>query len=116
MSPDQLAYLARGFVELGFWSGVAGAIAWKLVCDCWSVFTDRYLAWEERCMRIAHARARHVHGPLLLPGVSRAIPRAWIARVLRQRSAVSEARHPREQGDQWRACERLVDQHASARA
>ena len=56
MSPEQVRQIA--LVQLGFLSGVAGAMAWSVGAWLLKGLADSITAWEERRARIAAARAR----------------------------------------------------------
>lgn len=58
MSPDQVRQIALALVQLGFLSGVAGAMVWSVGAWLLNGLADSITAWEERRARIAAARAR----------------------------------------------------------
>lgn len=58
MSPEQMRQIALTLVQLGFISGVAGAMAWSVGAWLLNGLADALTAWEERRIRVIQARAR----------------------------------------------------------
>lgn len=58
MPPDQLEYFAWAVIKLAFAAGVAGAIFWQGCVGLTAWVSARYLAWEEKHLRVIQARAR----------------------------------------------------------
>ena len=56
-----LVQVAQRLALLGLLSGIAGAIAWQLICGALEAFAWRLVALAERRRRIAQAKAR-AHG------------------------------------------------------
>lgn len=115
MTPAELEALALGMAKLAFVFGILGAIACHAGIWACHVLVLAVSFRIERAERLAQARMRNVHGPLVLPGSPRWVRRDLIARVLRERHAKAELASS-VQGDQWRACERLGGQRASSHA
>lgn len=86
MTEIELQAFALSIVKLSVVGGFLGAICWSLVVRALVHVADAIQAWEDKRIRIATARMRNVHGPLLLPGMSSSLRRA-MANVLRKRHA-----------------------------
>ncbi|WP_406622935.1 hypothetical protein [Acidovorax sp. SDU_ACID1] len=86
MTETELQALGASIVKLSMLGGVLGAICWSLLMRALLRVADAIQAWEDKRIRIATARMRNVHGPLLLPGMSSSVRRA-MANVLRKRHA-----------------------------
>lgn len=58
MSPEQLRQVALAFAQIGFVSGLLGALVWSI--GAWLVhrLADAITAWEDRRIRVIKARAR----------------------------------------------------------
>lgn len=101
MTPEDWQALVFGVVEIAFAAGLAGAFAYEVLTLAARSGVLLLAELLQRRERIAHARMRHVHGPLLLPGAPRWLSRSALANVLRARA--------KAQGDLARACEGLGD-------
>lgn len=86
MTEIDMQHFAQSIVKLSMLGGFLGAICWSLVMRGLVGIADAIQAWEDKRIRIATARMRNVHGPLLLPGRSSSLRRA-MANVLRKRHA-----------------------------
>lgn len=85
MTETELQAFALSVLKLAFAGGFLGGVVWSVVRSIVVDIADAIQAWEEKRIRIATARMRNVHGPLLMPGRSSSLRRAMV-RVLRKRS------------------------------
>ena len=61
MTPDQMRHVAMALLQLGFLSGVAGAMCWSVGAWLCNALADAIQSWENKRARISAARARLVH-------------------------------------------------------
>lgn len=86
MTESELQAFALAVLQLSFAGGVFGALCWSMFTHFLGWVADAVCTWEEKRIRIASARMRSVHGPLLMPGMSSSLRRAMVG-VLRKRHA-----------------------------
>jgi hypothetical protein len=58
MSPEQMRHVALALVQLAFFSGLLGAMAWSVGAWLLNGLADAITAWEDKRARIYAARAR----------------------------------------------------------
>ena len=86
MPPDiDLQHVALQLLKLSLLGGFCGGLVWSVFWSLAEFVADRLHNVHIQNLRIASARARHVHGPELHPGLS--------ARDRRLRIAFRRAQH-----------------------
>lgn len=57
MTAEQMRHVAMALLQLGFFSGVAGAMCWNVLTWVFCKLADAIQAWEDKRIRIIKARA-----------------------------------------------------------